>query len=121
MRLFTALCLTITCCGCRSGHAHHPTQPGPASNLYARDDKVQKAVAETMAEARRAVDEHGDSPAAMKRIEAALARLGRTSGLKENANLNVAHGSFKMETEVRHRALVLDDVRFPVPYHTPNA
>lgn len=124
MRLFTALCLAITCCGCRSGHVHHPTQPGPASNLqYARDDKVQKAIAETMAEGRRAVDEHGESPAAMKRIEAALARLGRTGGLKENVNLRVLHGSSKMGAEVLasegDHGITLFLIRFAADSPTP--
>ena len=124
MRLFIALCLAITCCGCRSGHAHHPTQPGSAPNRqYARDDEVQKAVAETMAEGRRAVDEHGVSPAAMKRIEAALARLGRTSGLKENANLSIVHGISKMETEALasegDHGITLSLTRFPADSPTP--
>lgn len=59
----------------------------------ARGDEVQKAIDETMTEARRAVDELGTSDAAMKRIQVALNRLARTSGLKKRAHLSEVHGS----------------------------
>ncbi len=59
----------------------------------APDDAVQEAINETMAEARRAVDELGVTDAAMKRIQVALGRLAQTPGLKERPDLSGLHGS----------------------------
>lgn len=117
MRIVVALGLTFAFCGCHLGHRHAAMSDRP------RYCKVQKVIAETMAEARRAVDEHGESPAAMKRIEAALARLGQASGLMENANLRVLDGSSKIEIEMLasegDHGITLLLARFPADSSTP--
>ena len=53
---------------------------------------LREAIQETMAEARRAVDELGVTKAAMHRIQAALGQLARVPGLKEHSDLREVHG-----------------------------
>jgi predicted metal-dependent enzyme (double-stranded beta helix superfamily) len=56
-------------------------------------DTVQAAIAQTMAEARRAIDADGVTDAAMRRIQQALRALATTPGLLEQAALAGLHGS----------------------------
>ena len=68
------------------------------SCIYAQDGvpnrktDTQVAIQQTMAEARRAVDELGVTKAAMQRIQTALGQLARAPGLKEHTELREVHG-----------------------------
>ena len=89
----------------------------------APDDEVQEAINETMAEARRAVDELGVTDAAMKRIQAALGQLAQAPGLKDRPDLSGLHGSTTTKAVVLASegddGLTLILVRFTAAAPTP--
>jgi predicted metal-dependent enzyme (double-stranded beta helix superfamily) len=54
---------------------------------------LQAMIRETMAEARRAIDEHGVTETAMRRIQVALHKLAHTPGLQDHTSLRELHRS----------------------------
>jgi hypothetical protein len=84
---------------------------------------LDQAIADTMEEARRALAEHGEVPAAMERIEAILARLAEHPELRRRAPATALHGSTDVRAEVLasdgDEALTLIYVRFAAGSATP--
>jgi predicted metal-dependent enzyme (double-stranded beta helix superfamily) len=60
------------------------------------DAELTAAIDRAMADARLALSEHGETDAAMKKIQAALARLATVPGLRERAKLGPLHGATTM-------------------------
>jgi predicted metal-dependent enzyme (double-stranded beta helix superfamily) len=56
-------------------------------------DPIQTLIAQTMAEARRAIEQHGLTGPAMRRIQAVLRQLAQAPGLKDYASLRELHRS----------------------------
>jgi predicted metal-dependent enzyme (double-stranded beta helix superfamily) len=88
-----------------------------------RAGSLDEAIAVAMADARRALAEHGEIPAAMERIQVALARLAAHDGLRGRAPAGNLHGSTSMKAEILASdgaaALTLIYVRFAAGSATP--
>lgn len=83
---------------------------------------LQQAIARTLAAARRAIDEHGITEAAMLRIQQALGSLAKTPGLKEHSALREMHGTDAASTVLASEGsegLTLIFARFPATAPTP--
>ncbi len=65
-----------------------------------QEDAVQKAIESTMVVARKAVDDHGVTDAAMKQIQVALAELAQVEGLRDRPDMKGLHGSKTTQTVV---------------------
>jgi predicted metal-dependent enzyme (double-stranded beta helix superfamily) len=74
-----------SCAGRPEGESHGSRGVSAAKSLH-------DVIEETMAEARRAVNEHGVTEVAMLRIQAALGQLARAPGLKKQNDLRELHG-----------------------------
>ena len=85
-------------------------------------DTVHVAITETLKQARRAIDQHGVSEAAMRDIQAALHRLAQIPGLKDHATLQELHRSGAAATVLASEGrdgLTLVYARFPPEAPTP--
>jgi predicted metal-dependent enzyme (double-stranded beta helix superfamily) len=95
----------------------------PAGTDAVTEPTLEQAVAETMADARRALAEHGETPAAMEQIQLALARVAEHPSLRDRAPAGALHGSSTMKAEVLatdgDAALTLLYVRFLAGSATP--
>lgn len=85
-----AVGVTLVACGCSLVGDSGPRTGTPREVVAV--ESIDEAVQRTMAEARRAVAEHGVTVKAMQRIEAALGELAQTPGLREQTNLRELHG-----------------------------
>ncbi len=72
--------------------ARRPEGGSDESRDVSAPNLLHDAIEETVAEARRAVNEHGVTEAAMQRIQAALGQLARAPGLKDRNDLLELHG-----------------------------
>lgn len=85
-------------------------------------DSVQTLITETIAEARRAIDEHGVTETAMRRIQTALHKLAQTPGLRDHGSLQELHHSGAAATVLATEGpegLTLIFARFPPDAPTP--
>ncbi len=85
-------------------------------------DPVQALITGTMAEARRAIDEHGVTETAMRRIQAALHKLAQISGLHDHASFQELHRSGAAASVLASEGpegLTLVFARFPPDAPTP--
>jgi predicted metal-dependent enzyme (double-stranded beta helix superfamily) len=85
-------------------------------------DPVQVAITATMEEARRAIDEHGVTETAMRRIQTALHKLAQTPGLHDQASLRELHRSGAAAAKLASEGpdgLTLVFARFPPDAPTP--
>ncbi len=101
--------------GCAAQGSPPPGDPAPGT--------LEPAVADAMAEGRRAIAEHGETAAAMERVRAALGRLAGQPALRGRAPGGRLHGSATMQAEVLASdgddALTLAYVRFSAGSATP--
>jgi 3-mercaptopropionate dioxygenase len=74
-----------TLCGCQSKQADQRSE-----------GELTTAIETAMADARLALQEHGESEAAMEKIRVTLARLANAPGLRERAKLRPLHGATTM-------------------------
>jgi predicted metal-dependent enzyme (double-stranded beta helix superfamily) len=94
MRVIIAGGILLACSGCLIAQRRtSPAVPETSSDLSV-------AIADTLAEARAVVDDQGLTGAAMERMEAVLARLAKTKGLIEHADLDTLHGDSKMGAQM---------------------
>ncbi len=84
--------------------------------------QVQVLIRETIAKARRAIDEHGVTESAMRQIQAALHELAQAPGLHEHASLQELHRSGAAAAILASEGLdglTLVFARFPPDAPTP--
>lgn len=85
-------------------------------------DTVHVAITETLKQARRVIDQHGVSEAAMRDIQAALHRLAQIPDLKDHVSLQELHRSGAAATVLASEGrdgLTLVYARFPPEAPTP--
>jgi hypothetical protein len=66
------------------------------SKQHDREAELTSAIDGAMSDARLILKEHGETEAAMKKIQVTLARLATVPGLRERARLGALHGSTTM-------------------------
>jgi predicted metal-dependent enzyme (double-stranded beta helix superfamily) len=112
---FATVAAALVLCACASS----PREGGSSH----RPDSLQAAIDEAMAESRRAIDELGETPAAMARIQGALDRLARVPGLRERASMGELHRSSSMQAGILasegEEGITLIVVRFAAGSTTP--
>ena len=85
MRLLVVSIAVVSLLGCQSKQRNNTSEA-----------QLTAAIDRAMADARLALSEHGETDAAMKKIQAALARLATVPGLRERAKLGPLHGAATM-------------------------